>query len=69
MQATPHLLNRAQAAAFLGVALRTLDTLTAKGEIPVVSIGRSRRFRASSLEYFVEANESRPPVRKNRRNK
>lgn len=52
------LLNRAQAAAHLGVALRTIDELISNGSLRCVRIGRSVRFRAVSLEEFIEANET-----------
>lgn len=63
------LLTRQQAAASLGVALRTLDTLAAKGELPFVKIGRAVRFRPSALESFVDANETRPASRRHVRSK
>lgn len=52
------LLNRPQAAAFLGVAMRTLDEQTANGSLKVVRIGRAVRFRPATLEDFIEANET-----------
>lgn len=52
------LLNRAQAATYLGVALRTIDELIRTGSLPCVRIGRSVRFRPASLEDFIEANET-----------
>lgn len=52
------LLNRAQAAAQLGVALRTIDELISNGSLKVVRIGRAVRFRPESLQDFIEANES-----------
>ena len=55
---TSQLLNRAQAAALLGVALRTIDELLANGSLKCVRIGRSVRFRQTTLEDFIEANET-----------
>lgn len=59
MQENDSLLNRPQSAAVLNVSLRTFDERVAKGDIPCVRIGRACRFRRSSLEYFIEANETR----------
>jgi excisionase family DNA binding protein len=60
------LLNRAQAAAYLGVALRTIDELISKGSLACVRIGRSVRFRESALADFVEANETRVTPKRRR---
>lgn len=51
-------MNRAQAAAYLGVALRTVDELISQGSIGVVRIGRAVRFKPSALDDFIDANES-----------
>jgi excisionase family DNA binding protein len=53
------LLTRPEAAARLAISLRTLDEQIAVGNIPVCRIGRSVRFRPASLDYFVQANETR----------
>lgn len=53
------LYDRLEAAARLAISLRALDEQVARGNIPVVRIGRSVRFRPSALEYFIEANETR----------
>lgn len=53
------LLTRPEAAAKLAISLRTLDEQIANGNLPVCRIGRSVRFRPSSLDYFIEANETR----------
>lgn len=53
------LLTRPQSAAVLNISIRTFDERVAKGDIQCVRIGRAVRFRRSSLDYFIEANESR----------
>ena len=53
------LLTRPEAAAQLAISLRTLDLHVSLGNLPVVKIGKSARFRDSSLELFIESNESR----------
>ena len=52
------LLNRPQAAALLGVALRTIDELISDGSLKCVRIRRVVRFRRKSIEDFIEANET-----------
>lgn len=56
---TALLFNREEAAQKLSISLRTLDEQIAKGNIPVVRIGRSVRFRPSALDFVIEANETR----------
>lgn len=56
---TALLYTRPEAAAKLAISLRTLDEQCALGNLPVVKIGRSCRFRPSALQYFIEANETR----------
>ncbi|WP_367872341.1 helix-turn-helix domain-containing protein [Luteolibacter sp. Populi] len=58
LPATP-LLTRQQAARFLSVSVRTLDGLIRTGHLPQVKMGKSVRFRHSTLEAFVDARESR----------
>lgn len=53
------LYTRPEAAAKLAISLRTLDLHVALGNLPVVKIGKSARFRHSSLEFFIESNETR----------
>ena len=45
----PTLLNRAQAAAFIGIPLWTLDLLAKRGEIPVRVYGKHHRFDPDQL--------------------
>ena len=52
------LLTTPQAAEALQISPRTLWALTARGEIPVVRIGRSVRYPASALRTFVEARQT-----------
>ena len=53
------LLDRPQAAAYLCIALRTLDEQTASGSLACVRIGRAVRFKPSALDDFIDANETR----------
>ncbi|GAA5477271.1 helix-turn-helix domain-containing protein [Haloferula helveola] len=56
-KAQPPLLTRNEAAEALAISLRLFDSLVAKGEIPVIRIGKSVRIRPSTIEYFIEARE------------
>ena len=51
------LLTAEQAAQTLAISQRSPWARTASGEIPHVRIGRSVRYRASSLEEYVAAKE------------
>jgi len=59
MDAPKHLLTRIEAAAALSLSVRMVDSLVRSGDLPVVRIGRSVRFRSSALDYFIEARENR----------
>ena len=55
----PPLLDLAGAAARLNVSERTVESLVATGEIPVVRIGTGRgvrRFEPSALQAFIRRN-------------
>jgi len=52
-----HLLDTHAAAAFLGVAPRTLYKWAAQGRLPVIRLGRSVRFRMSALRALVQEHE------------
>lgn len=58
------LLNRKEAVTRLNVSLRSLDELIAKGDLPVVRLGRSVRIRPSAIEYLIEARETRANPKK-----
>jgi excisionase family DNA binding protein len=53
------LLTRPEAAAFLNVALRTVDALIATGDLPFVRLRRAIRFRPAAIQMFIEASECR----------
>ena len=60
MQSTPtDLLTRRDAAKQLRVSLRTVDSLIATGDIPVVRIGSAVRIRPAALERLVDARETK----------
>lgn len=50
------LLTSKEAASYLRISTRTLWSLTQRGDVPVVRIHRSVRYRASDLRSFVESN-------------
>ncbi len=57
---SPLLVSLPQAAAMLGVSLRTLTTLTAAGELGVVRVGkRAVRVAVSELQRFIEDRSTR----------
>ena len=51
------LLDARQAAAYLRLAPDTLYRWVQRGKLPVVRIGRTVRFRRSSLERFIADHE------------
>jgi len=53
------LLTKAEAAGWLKISTRQVDNYLASGDLPAVRLGRSVRFRPSSLKSFSEARESR----------
>jgi excisionase family DNA binding protein len=62
------LMTRSEAAEALAISLRKIDQLVVSGDLATVRIGRSIRFRASALEYFIEAHESSSKRRTVKRN-
>ena len=44
-----------QAAAALGVSVKTLERLTARGEVASVLVGRVRLYELKALEEFLES--------------
>lgn len=52
---TEKLLNKAEAAKFLRLSVKTLDTLRRKKEIPWFHVGRSVRFRESDIHKCFDA--------------
>lgn len=54
----PCLLKPEQAAEFLNVSPRTLWRLTASGDVPVVRLGRTVRYRRQSLSKWIESQET-----------
>lgn len=57
-QAWPQLLTALQAAECLAVSARTLWTLTSRGEIPCVRMGRSVRYDAADPRAFIAGRKS-----------
>lgn len=55
---TDCLLRPREAAAWLKISERSLWSLTQRGELPAVRIGRSVRYELSDLVAFVEARKS-----------
>jgi len=56
--ATPHLLTRRQAAAFLAISPRKLDSLVAGGDLPRIKIGSCVRFDRADLDVFIAAQKA-----------
>jgi excisionase family DNA binding protein len=56
MNITPMTLTAVDAARALNISPKTLWTLTARGEIAVVKIGRRVLYRPSDLQAFVDGN-------------
>lgn len=54
------LLSAAEAAAALGIGLRTLWSLTASREIACVRIGRLVRYDVKDLERYIDRNRQSP---------
>jgi excisionase family DNA binding protein len=56
---TPLLITPRQASAMLSISERTLWTLTKKGDIPVIRIGRAIRYALRDLEGWIEDKKQR----------
>jgi excisionase family DNA binding protein len=54
------LLSRTEAAAYLGISLRSLDSLLAARELPSRRIGRRRLIEGRVLEQFARRDHSIP---------
>lgn len=52
-------LSREKAAIALDIGLRTLDRLTADGEIPCVHIGKSVRYDVADLREFLARRKNK----------
>jgi excisionase family DNA binding protein len=53
----PALLTAPQAAAYLSISERLLWSLTQRGELPAVKIGRAVRYHRPDLEAWIEARK------------
>lgn len=60
----PDLMNKKEAAAYLTIAVRTLDDWRATKRVPCVTIGGIVRFRRSDLDAFLAAHTTQPRVAK-----
>ena len=54
-QTEPEFIRAPQAAAFLGIPLRSFHSYVARGELPSYKLGRHRLFRTTDLRIAVEA--------------
>ena len=63
-QAENILLHIPEAARQLSVSIRTIHTLIATGDLPVVRIRRAVRIRPSALQFLIEAREARGKPRR-----
>ena len=59
---TTGLLKVGEVAHRLGVSLQTVWKLVRRGQLPVVAIGRARRFRPEDIEHLVQANTTLRPA-------
>jgi len=59
---TTGLLKVGDVAESLGVSLQTVWKLVRRGQLPVVAIGRARRFRPEDIEHLVQANTTLRPA-------
>lgn len=57
----PLLLTAPQAAKALAISARTLWTLTARGEVPAIRIGRSVRYAPNDLRLWIESQRNKGP--------
>jgi excisionase family DNA binding protein len=55
----PGALNKKSAAAYLGIGLRTLDRLIARGELPTIWLGRRLIIRRDTLDELLKTREQR----------
>ncbi len=56
----PDLMNKREAAAYLTIAVRTLDDWRAAKRIPCITVGGIIRFRRSDLDNFLAAHTTQP---------
>jgi excisionase family DNA binding protein len=56
------LLSDAEAGKLLGLHPKTVQRLARNGELPAVRIGRYWRFRATSLNQWIELNSTGQPL-------
>jgi excisionase family DNA binding protein len=59
INAPERIMDRKEAAAYLNIALRTLDELTKNGKIKYSKIESAVRFKQSELDAYVTRNEVR----------
>lgn len=58
--ATPsHLLSRRDAASYLAISPRKLDSLVSDGDLPRIKIGSCVRFEQTDLDHFIAEQKSR----------
>ena len=54
---SPGALSRKAAAEYLGISIRTLDSLASAGKLQRLKIGRKTIFRVSALEGYLDSLE------------
>lgn len=52
------LLSADQTGRLLGVTVRTLYTLSQRGELPCIKIGRSVRYDPRDIDQYIQRNKS-----------
>jgi excisionase family DNA binding protein len=58
----PLLVNARDAARLLAISERTLWSLTAAGDIPVIRIGRAVRYDPRDLQAWIDRSKQRQPM-------
>ena len=58
MSRWPEILSRQEAAAYLGISVRTFDRIQKEAAIPWVLVGRRRKFLVRDLEAYLMSSRS-----------
>jgi excisionase family DNA binding protein len=65
MEENAELLTRREAAKYFRLSLPTIDRFIREGQIPIIRLGHSVRFRKSSLEKMVGSSAEHQPESQN----
>jgi excisionase family DNA binding protein len=56
----PRLMNAEQVAELLGMDVEWVWKMSRRGQIPTITLGRSRRYRREAILRWLEERESQP---------